>query len=227
MNIPKTTQQAVGYLRSGCEQLTSCLNELIDIHFEMDAPDRSIRPDEEEIVYRLRKILLHTKSVTIWQLNLDIMQVLAPELDAANEQIDIIWKKIPKDQLREFLASDKKNAGEMVRPGSKFREGLLSSYVHPTPQGLLLAKEQGGLGMADEVRYYMNLFILLGDLVFRYGVSLYFLSQLLDGRKEEPIASVMKKISQEFGSISPRDCLRFVAQEGSIGELQRLSRNTV
>ncbi len=208
MKIPQTRPQAVDYLRAGSEQCLSYLNELIGIHFEMDPPGRSICLDDDEIVYRLRKVLLHVKSVTGWQLDMEVMHVLAPELRAAEDQIDMIWKKIPRERLKEFVPGDGSSA--VGKRGGPFETGrkILSSYIHPTPQGLLLAKQQGGLGEVDEVQYYYILFVSLGNLVFRYAVSLVFLSQSLNCGKEVVIASVLRKMGEEFSSISPKDCLR-------------------
>ena len=213
MRIPRTTQQAVDLLHSGCEQCLSCLNELIGIHIEMDPVTRLVRLDDEEIVYRLRKVLLHIKSVVSWQLDTEVMHVLAPELRAAEEQIDMIWKKVPKERLKELVPSD--GSSEVGMRGGPFQPGkdILSSYVHPAPQRLLLAREHGGLGNVDEVRYYIHLFLLLGNVAFRYAVSLDFLSQILNGAKEGQLVSVIEKLREEFGSLSSEDCFRFVARK--------------
>ena len=215
MRSTQTREDAVDRLRSVCDQCASFLKELIRIQFELDPPGRVIGPDDEEIVYRLRKVLLHVKALTSWQFDTEVMHVLAPELRTAGEQIDLVWKKLPREQLTEYLS----DGGESVVGGRdklfKSEKDILSSYIHPTPQRLLLGKELGGLGRPDEVRWFVNLFTLLGSLTFRYAVSLAFLSQTLGGRKEGQIASVMMKVTEEFGSISPSDCLRFVAQEGS------------
>ena len=213
MKSPRTREEAVDRLRSGCERCISCLEELIRVQFEMDPHDRVIRPDDEEIVYRLRKVLLHVKAITSWQFGTEVMHVLAPELRTADEQIELIWKKVPREQLTEYMADD----GKSVVGGRDklFKSGkeILSSCIHPTPQRLFYGKELGGLGRPDEVRYFANLFTSLVSLVFRYGVSLAFLSQLLSGGKEGPIASVMMKVTEELGSVSPTDCFRFIARQ--------------
>ena len=104
-----TREDAVERLSSGCEQCISCLKDLLRVHIEMDPADRVICLDDEEIVYRLRKVLLHVKAITGWQLDTEVMHVLAPELRTANEQIDLVWKKLPKEELSEFLADDGKS----------------------------------------------------------------------------------------------------------------------
>lgn len=213
MKSPRTREEAVDRLRSGCERCISCLEELIRFQLEMDPHDRVIRPDDEEIVYRLRKVLVHVKAITGWQLDTEVMHVLAPELRTADEQIELIWKKVPREQLTEYMA----DGGKSIVGGRDklFKSGkeILSSCIHPTPQRLFYGKELGGFGSTDEVRYYANMFTLLGSLVFRYGISLAFLSQLLGGSKEGSIASVLMKATEELDSISPADCLRFVARQ--------------
>ena len=213
MTSLQTREEAVDHLRSGCEQCISCLKELIRVQFEMDPHDRVICADDEEIVYRLRKVLLHVRAITNWQLDTEVLHVLAPELRTANEQIELIWKKLPREQLSEYLADDGKSVVGGRDKLFKSEKEILSSFIHPTPQRLILGKELGGLERPDEVRCFINLFMLLDSLVFRYGISLAFLSQLLSSRKEGAIASVMTKVNEELRSISPADCLRFVVQE--------------
>ncbi len=210
MRSVQTREEAVDRLRSGSERCISCLNELLHVHFEMDPADRVIRTDDEEIVYRLRKVLLHVKAITGWQLGTEVMHVLAPELRTADEQIDLVWKKLPKEELSAYLSDDGKSVVGGRDRAFKSEKELLSSYIHPTPQRLGLGKALGGLGRPDEVHCLVNLFVSLSGLVFRYGVSLGFMSQLLNGRKEGSIASVLLKVTETMSAISAADCLRFV-----------------
>ena len=209
----QTREEAVERLRLGCEQCIVCLKDFLGVHFELNPADRMICADDEEIVYRLRKVLLHVKAIVGWQLDTEVMHVLAPEIRTAHEQIDRVWKKLPREQLSEYLSDD----GNSVVGGrdKTFKSGkeVLSSYIHPTPQKLRLGKELGGLGKPDEVRCLVNLFMLLSGLVFRYGVSLCFMSQLVSGRKEGSIATAMSKATGAIGSIPPAELLRFVARE--------------
>ena len=213
MKSVQTREETIGRLRSGCEQCISCLNELVRVHLEMDPADRLIRADDEEIVYRLRKVLLHVKAITGWQLDTEVMHVLAPELRTAEEQMDLIWKKLPNEDLSEYLSDDGKSVVGGRDKTFKSGKEILSSYIHPTPQKLILGKEVGGLGGLDEVQSFINLFTLLSGLVFRYGVSLGFMCQLLSVKKEGPITSVLLKMTEAMGAISAAECLRFVVRE--------------
>ena len=213
MKRVQTRAEAVDCLRSGCEQCISCLKDLLFVHLEMDPADRVICTDDEEIVYRLRKVLLHVKAITSWQLDAEVMHVLAPEFRTAGDQIELVWKKLPREELSEHLGNDGKGVVGGRDKLSKSEKDILSSHIHPTPQRLLIGKELGGLGNADEVRCFLNLFMLLNGLVFRYGVSLGFLSRMRSAGKEGPITTAMLKATGAMGSISPADCLRFVARE--------------
>ena len=199
MTTLRTKEEAVDRLRSGYEQCISCLQELIRVQFELDPHDRAIGPDDEEIVYRLRKVLVHTKAITSWQLDTDVMHVLAPEIRAANEQIDMVWKKLPKEELNEYLSDHGRSVvggrDQLFKP----KKEILSSVIHPTPLRLLFGKDLGGLRSPDEVRYFTILFVLLGGLVFRYAVSLGFMSQLQNGRCEASITSVMRSLRTSGG----------------------------
>lgn len=206
MRSVETREDAVDRLRSGCEQCLSCLKELSRVQLEMDPHDRAIAAADDEMVYRLRKVLLHVKAITGWHLDTEVIHVQAPELRAADEQIDQIWKKVPRDELSEYLARD----GKTVEAGrvTMFKAGkeILSSYVHPTPQRLWLGNELGGLGRTDEVRCFANLLMLLNGLVFRYGISLDLMSQRLSGGNERSIAAAMLKATRAMGSVSMADC---------------------
>ena len=213
MKSVQTREEAVERLRSGSEQCIACLKDLLGVHFKLDPADRVICADDEEIVYRLRKVLLHVKAIAGWQLDTEVMHVLAPEFRTADEQIDLVWKKLPRVELSEYLSD---NGNSVVGGCDKtFKSGkkILSSYIHPTPQKLRLGKELGGLVKPDEVRCLVNLFMLLSGLVFRYGVSLCFMSQLVSGRKEGSIATAVSKATGAMGSMPPAELLRFVARE--------------
>ena len=146
MKSVQTREEAIDRLRSGCEQCISCLKDLLRVHFEMDPADRAVCTDDEEIVYRLRKVLLHVKAITSWQLDTEVMHVLAPELRTAYEQIESVWKKLPKEELSEYLADDEKSVVGGRDKLFKSEKAILSSFIHPTPQRLVLGKELGGLG---------------------------------------------------------------------------------
>lgn len=212
MNIRRTDQEAAERLRLGCEICFECLNELIGIHLDMDPVDRSIGPDDDEIVYRLRKVLIHVKSATSWHFDTEVAHVLAPELRAAEKQFDMLWKRVPKERLSDFVSADGDSAIDFRRGSFPTGREILSSYIHPTPQRLLLAREHGGLGPSDEFTYYVQLFPLLGNIAFRYALSLCLLSELWNGGKEERIVSVIERLGEEIDSLSSSDFLQFVSR---------------
>ena len=60
----------------------------------MSPADRAISADDKEIVYRLRKVLLHVKAVTSRQLDAKAIHVLAPEL-RCQRAIRVSLEEIP------------------------------------------------------------------------------------------------------------------------------------
>ena len=192
-------------LRSGCEECVASLNGLITIHFGMDTPDRMIRPSDGECVYRLRKVLVHVKAITRWEFDTDVMHVIAPDLRAANEQVDEILKKLPRGYLDDLLGVQDKQTARRVQASAKKKQETVSSYIHPTPQRLLLPRDQGGLGELYEFPYWSNMFMFLFDLVLRYAMLLGYLSQLLNAGSEAAVASVMERMRTKVDSIA-REC---------------------
>ena len=199
------TGQSPLFLRSACEQCIECLGRLVAVHLDIDAATRGIAPTDPDCVYRLRKVLLHVKALTGWNLDTEVMHVMAPELRAASEQIEGLWEEathaLELEDLNEVASPTVRTAREFA----KTRHALVSSYIHPTPQLLLLPTEQGGLGQANDERYYSTLLMLLGDVAFRYSISLAYLSQLLAAGKAEAIALVMHKIGEAFATVSSAD----------------------
>ena len=52
----------------------------------------------------------------------------------------------------------------------------------------ILGKELGDLGSPEKVRCFINLSMLLGNLIFRYAASLASLSQTLGGKRSDSCA---------------------------------------
>ena len=188
-------------LRSACDECIGCLKELVNIHFTIDPPDRLIQPTDLDCVYRLRKALLHIKPITAWTLDTDVMHVIAPEIRAAVDQVDDVWKEAaPVLELDDIV---EKQASKAARRRAKTNREITSSYVHPSPQRLLLPKEHGGLGPGNDQLYYATMLDLLFHLAFRYTVLLGYLSRRLAVGEELPIASIMKRIGAVIVSVSP------------------------
>ena len=194
-------EQSPDLLRSACEQCVALLKVLLGIHLDIDPPTSVIAPNAPECVYRLQKVLLHVNAISSWQLDTHVMHVIAPELRAAQEQIDGFWDEAMRAMELEDGDGPVGRKTRQARAHAKTRKELVSGYVHPTPRRLFLPTEHGGLAPANDSRYYSNMVVVLADFVFRYSVSLAYMSQQLRAGKEQAIVSVMDEIGNAFATV--------------------------
>ena len=200
--MPASSQPSPGVLCLACDESIACLKELVNIHFAIDSSDRLIQPTDPDCVFRMRKALLHVNSITVWTLDTDVMHVIAPEIRAAVDEIDDVFEEAAHDLALDDIVE--KEASKATRRRAKTNRETTSSYVHPSPQRLLLPKEHGGLGPGDDQRYYNTMLDMLCHLAFRYAVSLAYLSRRLAVGEELPIASMMQRIEAVIVSVTPR-----------------------
>ena len=198
----RPSQPSPVVLRLACDESIACLKELVDIHFAIDPSDRLIQPTDPDCVYRMRKALLHVKTITAWTLDTDVMHVIAPEIRAAVDEIDDVCEEALHDLELDDIVEEQ--ASKSARHRAKTNREATSFYVHPSPQRLLLPKEHGGLGPGDDQRYYTTMLDMLFNLAFRYAVSLAYLSRRLAVDEELPIASMMQRIGAVIVSVTPR-----------------------
>ena len=198
----RPSQPSPVVLRLACDESIACLKELVDIHFAIDPSDRLIQPTDPDCVYRMRKALLHVKTITAWTLDTDVMHVIAPEIRAAVDEIDDVCEEALHDLELDDIVEEQ--ASKSARHRAKTNREATSFYVHPSPQRLLLPKEHGGFGPGDDQRYYTTMLDMLFNLAFRYAVSLAYLSRRLAVDEELPIASMMQRIGAVIVSVTPR-----------------------
>ena len=193
--------QSPAVLSSACDECIANLDELVGIHLAIDPPNRIIQPTDPDGVYRLRKALLHIKSITSWTIDTEVMHVIAPEIRAAADEVDHVWKEAVEDLELDDIAEEQ--ASKAAQQRAKTNRETTSSYVHPSPQRLLLPKEHGGLVPEDDQRYYTTMLDLLFHLAFRYALSLAYLSRRLAVGEQLPIASVMQRLAAVVASVTP------------------------
>ncbi|MDE0132992.1 MAG: hypothetical protein OXN79_11645 [bacterium] len=155
--------------RDRCHRHLDVLRDLTRIHVEIDPPTRQIGADEPDWVFRLRKVCLHALAITMWEVNADAVHVIAVELRAAYQQMDVVWKCLP-DQYR--FAEDGSWWPDHARSG-------LAAYDHPTMLNLELSLDGGGFSDAEDPRSYLQLALWLGQLGCAYGLALGYLAQVL------------------------------------------------
>ena len=188
-------------LRSACDGLIACLNQLIRIHFTIDTVDRVIQPSAPDGVYRLRKALFHVRAITAWDITIEVMHIMAPEIRAALDQFDEVREETARvlDLGNIFEQRESKAA----RLWTKMDREFVSSYMHPSPQSLLLPLEEGGLVPGDSQRFYTKVAYSLFQLASGYAVSLGWLSHRLVAGQELAITEVVRRITIVIASVAP------------------------
>ena len=169
-------RETVDVLRSQCEKCIECLKDLMVLHLGIDSQGKDIEPTDIECVFRLRKVLLHVRAITGCQLETNTLHVIAPEIRCANEQLQKIFKRKPQVLRANYLGDENNSLVEQIRRNGKTIREIVSPFVHPTFQRLLLPVEHGGLDKPKEVACFFNIFGLLMDLSWNYGVSVAHLA---------------------------------------------------
>ena len=159
--------------RDRCLECRDMLRDLARIHIEIDAPRRVVGADEPEWVLRLRKVCLHAVAITKCEVNVDGVHVITTELRAAYQQMDAVWKCLP----REFRFDE--DGGWWSDQANR----ELAAYNHPTMLGLGLPLADGGFANENPLSY-LKLGVWLGRLGCGYGLALAYLARVLDTEGE-------------------------------------------
>ena len=194
-------QEAELGLRSGCETLIGYLRELQAIHLAMNAPALTAPESEAEVVLRLRKVFFHVQAVTSWKVGTHLLHVMAPDIRAAQEQLDPLI-------LDDLYEGDKQEASSERRE----RDRVLAPLSHPTPMILIHPPDLGGL-KRDNVREFLRLYLLLSQLVNAYGLALGATADILGHSQQSEIIDVTKRLTEQLSYVSP-EAFRPFMEEG-------------
>ncbi|MCY3545396.1 MAG: hypothetical protein OXH49_00810 [Gemmatimonadetes bacterium] len=166
------------------------LRELAQIHLEIDAPTRKAGTQEPDWIFRLRKVCLHALASSQWELDVAGVHVMAPELRAAYEQMDAVWKCLPEE-----FRFDRIDGNWWADEGG----GLLAAFDHPTPMGLTFPLAQGGFDEVEDPRIYPQVAVWACWLGIGYGFALIYLAQVLGtkGDIESRVITVLNVASGE------------------------------
>lgn len=176
-----------------CTEHRDALRELTRIHLEIDAPNRRYGLNEPDWIFRLRKVCLHTVAITKLDISVDAVHVMATELRAAYVQMDEVWKRLPEE-----FRLDKVDGRWWA---NEARAGLLATYDHPTPLGLMFPLANGGLDEDEGPQGYIWVALWLWYLVLGYGSALAYLAQVL-GSKEDMASRVAAVLNVGSGEPS-------------------------
>ena len=168
------TLQPVEAQRALCESIRAALHNLAQIHIDIDTPKRRVRPDEPDLVFRLRKVCLHALAIAKCEVSADGMHVMTTELRAAYEQMDAVWRCLPDafrlNDHREWWSTEANDR--------------LAAYSHATPVSLALPLSGGGFDDAEAPESYLRLAIWLGSLASGYALALGHLARQLGSSPE-------------------------------------------
>ena len=177
MATAQTRPETVDLLRTQCERCVECLNDLTVIHLGLDAPSRIIESADEACYYRLRKVLLHIRAITGWEIDIEVLHVIAPEVRCANKQLERVLVSMPESfRVNYFGDEDSPFAGKFRKVGKELRE-IVSGFVHPTPQRLQLPTERGGFFETNKEPSLVFIVWMLVDLASKYAVSVAYLTK--------------------------------------------------
>ena len=173
--------------RSRCEEFRDLLRDLARIHIEIDTPRRRIASNEQDWVFRLRKVCLHALAITECEVSADGVHVMTTELRAAYEQMDAVWKCLP-DEFR----FDEDGSWWATEAGDR-----LAAYNHPTISSLtILPLAEGGFGDTEAPESYLRLAVWLGRLGCGIGLALAYLARVLG--TEDDIVSRLATVIVDF-----------------------------
>ena len=187
-----TRREAEMVLRSACEDSIGLLRELQSIHLAVDGPERAPSESEIEEVLRLRKVFYHVQAITYWPIGKYVLHVIAPDIRAAQEQLDPLT-------LKALFDGDRQEAAKV----QKERERVLGPLSHPTPMTLIYPPHFGGFG-DDTLREFLELFQLLGHLVNSYGLALGTVADVLSHSSQPEIVDVIHRATTQLTSVFPR-----------------------
>lgn len=190
----QTRQDTLELLQAQCEKCIACLHDIISIHLKIDPASRIIEAGEDECFFRLRKVRFHGQAITAWPIEPDSLHVIAPEIRCASDQLEKIFKSMPESFRSKYFGEQGSVAGHFRQSGRKLRE-IVSGFVHPTRQRLLVPLERGGFYESNRFPSLMIQLWMLADLALNYEASVAYLAG-------ESIAEVAPELTLTFPRIA-------------------------
>ena len=152
-----------------CGKSLKLLRSLTQIHIEIDPPSRKVGAGDPDWILRLRKVCLHAVAIIKCEINVDGLHAMTPDLRAAYEQMDAIWKCLPNEFRFE---ADRDWWSSQAKDG-------LAAYNHPTMFGMAMSLAEGGFAYACDPKSYLLVAVWLGRLGLGYGLALGYLARVL------------------------------------------------
>lgn len=161
------THEPIELQRARCREYRDRLRRIARIHTEIDAPSRNPPAGEPNWSLRLRKVCLHVAALTKYDVSIDGLHAMTPELRAAYEQMHVICKHLPAEFRSE-------TDGEWWREQAS---GGLAPLCHPSAVKLFLSFCSGGFGKTPDSHLLVSVWI--GRLACAYALALVHLARTL------------------------------------------------
>lgn len=179
---PASTTEALHLLNDRCEDVLQRLGDLLAIHRELDSRREWHVDDEFAERAMLHKASLHIQAVASWQMDGDVLHVLAPDIRAATHALE----PLVQESLPDHLA-----VGSRSRHSFLLNEGELSSFAHPTILSLVLPRGSGGFNNSGYVRYLMLAYITLSQLMGAYAYAVGRVAERIDSPKAAAVSDIL------------------------------------
>lgn len=172
-----STKQTLILLNERCERVLQVLRELVQVHREIEAADEHCGDTFVDRA-KLYKASFHIQAITSWEMDGEVLHVMAPEIRAAVLALD----SLVQDSLPGPLTKNYRNRHSFVIP-----EQELASFAHPTPFSLSLSRDKGGFGSTGFVRYLAIAYIALSQVMAAYASAVGDLAASIDPSKVETL----------------------------------------
>ena len=181
-------------LYDSCVRTQERLQALITVNVALDDAYRLKFDSVSDVHLRLRKACWHIQEASRWEIEPDVLHVLAPEIRVA--------ATILRPVVAEFLASESA-AGLLNRTHSELRSQYvgLEQFSHPNRLVLALPRDAGGFDEPEWHLYLLKVHLWLHGMLFDYGAALVVFAEKVDGEKVSEIWTVVSESTSELTTL--------------------------
>ena len=159
--ISDETREVLHTLNDRCEAVLQCLRDIVEIHRDLNVTiDRENGPVPAYLP-NLHKAMLHIGALASWQMDGEVLHVMASEIRVAASALD----NLVRGELMPDIFEDWKGHSFLLG------EDELAKFVHPTRMSLVMSREHGGFDRTGYVKYLLRAYISLEHLMMAYGLA--------------------------------------------------------
>ncbi len=173
----KSEKEAEQLLISLHYRCIAAIQKSVEIHLEIDSPNRVLTDDDNDIFFRMRKCLFHAMMIRDLGVFNDTLHIIAVECRVAIEQFNKILNiKNQDSHLHKF-----------------------SPFAHPSPQRLILQQSKGGLSTDNKLMILAEVITTAISFGHLYSIALHLLAE--NSKLGKPLISEINGIVNEFNHI--------------------------